>query len=186
MVAAEAKSYGRGGVQTLARITGMCRQTIYRGLKDLQEGHTSERVRKPGGGRKKLSEQNPGLLQALEELIAPTTRGDPESPLKWTCKSVRNLENALKESGHAISYRTVANILHQLEYSLQSNRKTSEGKENHPDRDEQFQYINEQAKGVSEARGSSDFCGHQEEGTMPIGFIAKGSHGHAVRLGSFC
>jgi len=147
VAAAEAKSYGRGGVQTLARVTGMCRQTIYRGLNDLAEGHTSERVRNPGGGRKKLSEQNPELLQALEGLIAPATRGDPESPLKWTCKSVRNLEQGLKESGHAISYRTVATILHQLEYSLQSNRKTSEGKKDHPDRDEQFQYINNQAKG---------------------------------------
>jgi transposase len=147
VAAAEAKSYGRGGVQTLARVTGICRQTIYRGLNDLAEGHTSERVRNTGGGRKKLSEQNPELLQALEGLIAPATPGDPESPLKWTCKSVRNLEQGLKESGHAISYRTVATILHQLEYSLQSNRKTSEGKKDHPDRDEQFQYINNQAKG---------------------------------------
>src|SRR3972149_206690 len=112
---------------------------IYRGLKDLKEGDTPERVRNPGGGRKKLSEQHPALLHALEELIAPATRGDPESPLKWTCKSVRNLEEGLKESGHAISYRTVATMLHQLEYSLQSNRKTSEGKKDHPDRDEQFQ-----------------------------------------------
>jgi transposase len=148
VAAAEAKSYGWGGVQTVARITGMCRQTLYRGLKDLQEGHTSERVRNPGGGRKKLSAQNPTLLQALEELIDPATRGDPASLLKWTCKSVRNLEEALRERGYPVSYRTVANMLHQLDYSLQSNRKTAEGKKDHPDRDEQFQYINTQAKGL--------------------------------------
>jgi transposase len=147
VAAAEAKAYGRGGVQTIARITGMCRQTVYRGLKDLEKGQASERVREPGGGRKKLSDLNPTLLQALEALIDPATRGDPESPLKWTCKSVRNLEDGLKETGYSVSYRTVANILHQLGYSLQANRKTSEGKKDHPDRDEQFQYINKQAKG---------------------------------------
>ena len=97
LAAAEAKNYGWGGVQTIARITGMCRQTVYRGLKDLGKGNTSERVREAGGGRKKIGDQNPELLQALEELIDPATRGDPESPLRWTCKSVRNLEDALKQ-----------------------------------------------------------------------------------------
>jgi transposase len=145
VAAAEAKSYGRGGVQTLANVTGMSRQTIYRGLEDLESGNVSERVRNPGGGRKKVTE-NPQLLRALEALIDPHTRGDPESPLRWTCKSVRKLELGLKRSGYKISYKTVANILHELEYSLQSNRKTSEGKKNHPDRDQQFRYINKLAK----------------------------------------
>src|SRR5450756_165972 len=92
VVAAEAKSYGRGGIQTLARITGISRQTIYRGLEDLESAEPTSRVRKCGGGRKKVSEQNPKILQTLESLIEPSTRGDPESFLRWTCKSVRNLE----------------------------------------------------------------------------------------------
>lgn len=146
LAAAEAKSYGRGGIQTIARITGMCRQTIYRGLEDLEAGESSERIRKPGGGRKKLRNQNPELIASIEELIDPVTRGDPESPLRWTCKSLRNLEESLVQAGHSVSYRTVARILTELEYSLQANRKTSEGKKDHPDRDSQFQYINKQAK----------------------------------------
>jgi len=147
LAAAEAKSFGRGGIQTIARITGMCRQTIYRGLEDLKVGNKSERVRKPGGGRKKLSKQSPEMVGALEALIDPVTRGDPESLLRWTCKSVRNLEENLRGSGFSVSYRTIANILNELEYNLQTNRKTSEVKKDHPDRDQQFRYINEQAKG---------------------------------------
>lgn len=146
LAAAEAKSYGRGGIQTVARITGLSRQTIYRGLEDLEAGESSERVRKPGGGRKKLRNQNPELITSIEELIDPVTRGDPDSPLRWTCKSLRNLEESLVKAGYSVSYRTVARILTELEYSLQANRKTSEGKKDHPDRDEQFQYINKQAK----------------------------------------
>lgn len=146
LAAAEAKSYGRGGIQTVARLTGMCRQTIYRGLEDLEAGESSERVRKPGGGRKKLKNQDMKLVESIEELIDPVTRGDPESPLRWTCKSLRNLEESLVKAGHSVSYRTVARILNELEYSLQANRKTSEGKKDHPDRDQQFQYINKQAK----------------------------------------
>jgi transposase len=147
VVAAEAKSYGRGGVQTLARITGISRQTIYRGLEDLEAAEPTSRIRKQGGGRKRLSEQNPEIIQALEALIEPTTRGDPESLLRWTCKSVRNLEGELEVSGYAVSHVTVAALLHKLDYTLQANRKTSEGKEDHPDRDDQFQYIDQQARG---------------------------------------
>jgi len=146
LVAAEAKAYGRGGVQTVALITGMSRQTIYSGLDDLGNLTNIHRVRKPGGGRKKLVEKNAELIDVLEELVDPMTRGDPESPLKWTCKSVRNLAENLCKKGHLIGRQSVANILHDLDYSLQSNRKTSEGKKDHPDRDEQFQYINKQAK----------------------------------------
>lgn len=146
VAASEAKSYGRGGVQTVSRITGMSRQTIYNGLADLEAGNTSDRIRKPGGGRKKLTDQNPELVKKIEDLVGPVTRGDPESLLRWTCKSVRNVEKGLKKAGYSVSYRTVARILNEEDYSLQANRKTSEGKKDHPDRDRQFHYINDQAK----------------------------------------
>jgi transposase len=145
LAASEAKFYGRGGIQMLSRVTGMCRQTIYRGLEDLEAGSDSQRIRKPGGGRKKLTAENPEIVGAIEKLIEPATRGDPMSPLLWSCKSVWNLEKSLKKSGYSISYRTIATILHEQEYRLQSNRKTSEGKKNHPDRNRQFGYINKQA-----------------------------------------
>jgi transposase len=146
LAAAEAKAYGRGGVQTIARITGLCRQTIYNGLADLAAGDTSERIRRPGGGRKKLREQHPKLVKKIEDLLEDVTRGDPESPLRWTCKSVKNVEKSLLKAGYSVSYRPVARILNEQGYSLQANRKTSEGKKDHPDRDQQFRYINEQAK----------------------------------------
>ena len=146
MAAAEAKSYGKGGVQMVADVTGMARQTIYRGLKDIKDQRDLDRVRKAGGGRKKLTDKDTELVKTIEELIDPVTRGDPESPLRWTCKSVRNLAENLNESGHSIGRQTVANVLHELDYSLQSNRKTSEWKKDHPDRDEQFQHINNQVK----------------------------------------
>ena len=146
LVAAEAKDYGRGGVQAVALITGMSRQTIYHGLDDLGDHTDLHRVRKAGGGRKKLVEKNSGLIDLLEELVEPSTRGDPESSLRWTCKSVRKLAENMSEKGHSIGRQTVANILHELDYSLQANRKTSEGKKDHPDRDEQFHYINKLAK----------------------------------------
>ena len=132
LVASEAKAYGRGGVSTVARITGMCRQTIYNGLADLAagegQGPVTGRIRKPGGGRKKLRDQNPQLVQKIEYLVDSVTRGDPESPLRWTCKSVRNVEKSLLKAGYSVSYRTVARILNEQEYSLQANRKTSEGR----------------------------------------------------------
>lgn len=146
MVAAEAKAYGRGGVQTISMITGISRPTIYRGIAQLGDHESPERVRKSGGGRKKVTEIENGLICALEKLIEPTTRGDPESPLRWTCKSVRKLADALSEEGFEIGRQTVANILHDLDYSLQANRKTSEGKADHPDRDAQFHYINGRVK----------------------------------------
>jgi transposase len=103
------------------------------------------RIRKAGGGRKRIAEQDPALLQALEALVEPLTRGDPRSPLRWTCKSTRQLAEALRTRGHPISAPTVATLLHALGYSLQANTKTLEGTE-HPDRDQQFQYINTQVK----------------------------------------
>ena len=146
LVASEAKWYGRGGVSIVASVTGMSRQTIYAGLADLAMGDNSPRIRKPGGGRKKLREQNPKIVKKIEDLIDDGTRGDPESPLRWTSQSVRKVEESLMENGFTISHMTVARILHEQEYSLQANRKTSEGKKDHPDRDQQFRYINEQAK----------------------------------------
>jgi Rhodopirellula transposase DDE domain len=146
LAAAEAKSYGRGGIQAVAAVTGICRQTIYNGLRDLESGETSSRVRKPGGGRKRIADRNPELIEALEAIIEPAVRGDPESLLRWTCKSVRNLAKALEIEGHKASPKSVANILHERDYYLQGNRKATEGKRDHPDRDAQFQYINSKAK----------------------------------------
>ena len=146
LAAAEAKSYGYGGVQLISEITGITRRTIYRGIEDLESADVFDRVRREGGGRKKITENYDGLLDDLENLIDASTRGDPESPLRWTCKSVRNLESELRKLGYDVSYKTVGNILHDLEYSLQGNRKTSEGNDDHPDRNEQFEYINQKAK----------------------------------------
>jgi len=143
LAASEAKSFGRGGIQAVANITGMSRQTIYVGIADIEsKNHKDERIRKPGGGRKKLSQKHPKLLSAIDSLIEPTTRGDPESPLRWTCKSARNIAENLMLQGYPLGRQSVVNILNALGYSLQSNRKTSEGKKDHPDRDEQFRYIN--------------------------------------------
>ena len=145
-LASEAQDYGRGGITLLSNLTGITRKTIGRGLRDLKSGNTSDRVRDPGGGRQKLTAKNPELLKALKELIDPVTRGDPESPLKWTSKSLRKIEDALRLAKHQVTYQTIGNILHELEYSLQANRKTEEGKKDHPDRDQQFHYISDQAK----------------------------------------
>jgi hypothetical protein len=150
--AVEARSLGRGGIIRVAEATGLARATIRAGLKQLDrppspqgEISSGERLRPPGGGRKSITEHDPGLLRALEALVDPVTRGDPISPLRWTCKSADNLADGLRAQGHLVSERTVNRLLHDLGYSLQSNRKTIEGK-GHPDRDAQFQYINRRAK----------------------------------------
>jgi len=146
LAAAEARQLGRGGVTAIARVTGMSKRTIYRGLNDLGDDSPSERIRCEGGGRKKLTRSIPEILDAIENLVDESTRGDPENPLRWTCKSVRNIQTSLWEQGFSISHQTVASILHELDYSLQANKKTSEGREDHPDRDAQFRYINRKAK----------------------------------------
>jgi transposase len=146
LAGSEARAYGRGGVTVVARITGMSRQTIYRGIEELGNFDAPDRVRRSGGGRKKLTDTLPDILEALEQMVDPTRRGDPESPLRWTCKSVRKIADSLAEQGCPIGRQSVANLLHELDYSLQANRKTSEGKQDHPDRDEQFKYINRRAK----------------------------------------
>ena len=149
---AEARSHGRGGVSAVARATGMSATTIYKGLRELASGETLERgrVRRPGGGRKPLSETDPGLLGDLERLVAEDDRGDLQSPLRWTAKSVRNLAEALRELGHEVHFTTVAKLLRGLGYSLQANAKTREGA-SHPDRDAQFRHIGETVKAALEA-----------------------------------
>lgn len=146
LAAAEAAIIGRGGISLVSRAVGMVRRSIAVGAAELKAKPSddvgSARIRKPGGGRKKSKETDPTLLQDLETLIEPGTRGDPESPLKWTLKSVRNLADELIEMGHAISYRTVARYLQDLGYSLQGNAKVLEGGD-HPDRNAQFEHIAE-------------------------------------------
>jgi len=150
--AAEARSHGRGGVTAVARATGMSATTIHKGLVELESGETLERgrVRRPGGGRKALSEKDPALLVDLERLVAEDDRGDPESPLRWTAKSVRNLADALRELGHQVHFTTVAKLLRELGYSLQANAKTREGA-SHPDRDAQFRHISQTVQAALDA-----------------------------------
>ena len=141
--ASEARSHGRGGLAAVARATGMSAVTVAKGMREIDAGQTVEagRVRKRGGGRKALSETDAELLVVLERLVADEARGDPESPLRWTAKSVRALAVALREAGHEIHFTSVAKYLRELGYSMQANRKTKEGSK-HPDRDAQFRHIN--------------------------------------------
>jgi DDE family transposase len=141
--AAEARAAGRGGIVATARATGIAVDTIRKGIAELESGERldSGRVRRVGAGRKPLTETDPVLLEELERLVADDCRGDPESLLLWTSKSVRHLAAALRESGHQVHFTTVAKLLRLLGYSLQANVKTKEGAA-HPDRDAQFRYIN--------------------------------------------
>jgi len=145
--AAEARALGRGGLAAVARATGMAKTTVWRGLRDLESGPSlvSDRVRRPGGGRKRATVVDPGLIAAMKNLVEPVTRGDPESPLLWTCKSTRRLAAELEAQGHPISHAAVADLLWEQGYSLQGNRKTKEGA-NHPDRNAQFEYINRRVR----------------------------------------
>jgi DNA-binding phage protein len=148
--AVEASHLGRGGISAVARATGLSRNTIYQGVEELGHRTTSEslarkRVRAAGGGRRPLAKRDPRVVEQLEKLVDPVTRGDPESPLRWTCKSTRQLADALRSLGHPIGRQKVSELLGELGYSLQANRKTREGSE-HEDRDAQFQYINRLVK----------------------------------------
>jgi hypothetical protein len=145
--AAEAKSVGYGGVSLVHRATGVSRRAIHAGLKELAAAKRlpPRLVRRPGAGRWKLSKTEKGVVEALDALVEPTARGDPQSPLRWTCKSLRHLAHALRRQGFRISHQTVALLLREANYSLQSNRKTLEGSK-HPDRDAQFNYINQRVK----------------------------------------
>ena len=148
--ATEAKALGYGGQTRVAKATGMSRNTVYVGLRELE--HTSPQlsgaprhIRRPGGGRKRLIEDDPLLVAHLDALVEPTSRGDPQSPLRWTCKSTRQLAAALQQQGHHVGRQKVAELLADLGYSLQANRKSKEGT-SHPDRDAQFTYINAQVQ----------------------------------------
>ena len=147
MAASEAINLGFGGVSTVHRASGLSRRSIAKGITELQESAmpTPGRVRRPGAGRKPITVSDPQLLEVMEALIDFQTRGDPQSPLRWICKSTRTIAKELGRKKHPVSHVKVAQILHDLNYSLQSNRKTEEGAD-HPDRDAQFRHINAAVK----------------------------------------
>jgi transposase len=158
VAAAESEAIGYRGVSTVARATGVSRRAITEGIKELKQPKKvsqappmSHRIRRKGAGRKRAMDKDPNLLADLDRLVDPVTRGDPESPLRWTCKSVRRLAEELQEEGHTVSYQTVAELLHALDYSLQANQKTLEGSQ-HADRDAQFQHINRKARNYLKQR----------------------------------
>ena len=143
MAANEALAFGYGGVSLVHRACGLSRNAIARGIEEIEAGEAPEpgRVRRPGAGRMPLTEADPRLMAAVDRLLDDQTRGDPRSPLRWTCKSTRTIAQELSQRRHPISHTKVAQLLHALDYSLQSNRKTEEGRD-HPDRDAQFRHIN--------------------------------------------
>jgi Rhodopirellula transposase DDE domain len=146
LAGAAARALGRGGGARMARISGLSRPTVYTGVHELDDPpDPGGRVRRSGGGPKRLVERQPRLLEALDALVDPDTRGDPESPLRWTCKSTRELADALGAQGFQVSDDTVGRLLKQQRYTLQRTQKTEEGAQ-HPDRDAQFGYVNQQAK----------------------------------------
>ncbi len=147
MAASEAMNLGYGGVSLVRRACGLSRKAIVKGIREIQEGAVplEGRIRRPGAGRKPITVSNPRLLAVLEKMIDCETRGDPESPLRWICKSTRAIAAQLGRQKHPVSHAKVAQILHDLNYSLQSNRKTEEGAD-HPDRDAQFRHINARVK----------------------------------------
>lgn len=147
MAANEARALGHGGISEVSRACGLSRKAIAKGIREIEAGTAPPpgRIRQSGAGRKKIIAQDPGLMSAMERLIEPATRGDPESPLRWTCKSTRTLAAQLTRQKHPISHMKVAQLLHAQGYSLQGNRKTEEGGD-HPDRDAQFRHINTQVR----------------------------------------
>ena len=154
VAAAEAQAIGFGGVTAVAQASRLSRGTILRGLAELQTASKparGQRIRRKGAGRKRTMDQDATLKRDLESLVEPVTRGDPESPLRWTCKSVRQLAAQLKRMGHKTSHRMVAEILHSMDYSLQANRKTLEGA-SHPDRDAQFHHISDRIQAFQAER----------------------------------
>jgi transposase len=147
LAAAESQAVGRGGISIVAKATGVSRPVIRQGIAELKapEGLPPGRVRREGGGRKRATDKDSSLKADLETLLESTTRGDPEAALRWTCKSVRQLTAELRRMGHKISHQVVADLLHELGYSLQANRKTKEGS-SHPDRNAQFEHLNGKVK----------------------------------------
>jgi len=146
LMAVEAQAWGHGGITAVARAAGVSAPTVRKGLAEITQGiQPSKRARRPGGGRKRLTQTDQGLLAALKELVDPATRGDPTCPLRWTSKSTKTLADELCTQGHQVGYRTVAKLLRQMGYRLQAARKTKEGNR-HPDRDAQFRYLADQAR----------------------------------------
>lgn len=147
VAAADCANLGRGGISLVSKAAGLSRPTLYRGMAELQErGSGAERIRRPGGGRKSARVKFPGLTEAIELMVEPTSRGDPMSPLRWTTKSTRKLAEALRSQGLAVSHRVVAEALDDLGYSLQANAKRIEEGSGHPDRDAQFEHLNQRVK----------------------------------------
>jgi hypothetical protein len=144
LLAVEAQALGHGGIGMVAEASGYSRSTIQRGIAELLDGRepAQGKVRRAGGGRKRLTESDPDLLPALQALVDPITRGDPMSPLRWISKSLRHLSDSLEAKGHNVSHETVATLLKEMGFSLQANFKTQEASSQHPDRDAQFEYIN--------------------------------------------
>jgi transposase len=147
LAAAESQAIGKGGISLVSKATGISRPVIRQGLAELKEPTklAPGRVRKEGGGRKRAIDKDSSLKSDLESLLESTTRGDPQAALQWTCKSVRQLTGELKRMKHQVSHQVVADLLHELGYSLQANRKTTEGS-NHPDRNAQFEHLNGKVK----------------------------------------
>ena len=164
--AGEAEAVGHGGIALVARATGMSRTRIARGIEELRSEDPLDagRTRRAGGGRKRIVDTDPTLVSDLDALLEPITAGEPDdSPLRWTSKSVSKLTAELQALGHPVGHRVVNELLHQLGYTLQANRKSTEGAQ-HPDRDAQFNYLNEQGAQCSAAGSSGHFGRYQEEG----------------------
>jgi transposase len=150
LLAAEAISLGYGGIQEISEITGVSRRTISKGIKEIESNDAdaleTSRNRKKGGGRKPIEQTQPGIVEAIEQILEAHTKGDPEAPLLWTSKSLRNLESGIKDKGFSADHTTITRLLKEMGYSLQSNRKELAIKPSHPDRNAQFEYINKMTK----------------------------------------
>jgi hypothetical protein len=177
--AAEAKALGHGGVKRVNQATGVARGSILAGIKELELPRsaapaTLRRIRRPGAGRKKVGDRDPGVRQALQQLVEPITRGDPEPSLRWTCKSLMQLAHELGKQGHAISHVSVGVLLKEMGYRLEANRKTLKGA-SHPDRNAQFEYINDKTQAALAARQpviavdtkKKEFVGSDKDGGKP-------------------
>lgn len=188
--ATDASVIGYGGISLVARATGISRRAILVGLREIEEGDIlpEGRVRRQGGGRKSGVHHQPDLPESLEGLVEPWTRGDPMSPLRWTCKSTRRLSQELTKLGYSASSRLVRVLLHEMGYSLQGNRKTIEGKQ-HPDRNAQFEYIN--ARVTAQMRGAQPVisvdekegaCRKLQEWRVRMASNGRGTEGQRPRL----